>query len=190
MSNSANSEDLFSQAIKAWQTSAEAGVKMQVECAHWVRDLFCESSMLTDWYEKGQKTMHEAIARSQQNVDEAIRLMNQQAEASLKLIKSALDARDAEADSEGPKKLSDWWQASLDTMRTNSQEMLKANSRILSFWSELARKVNGDAANTMADLAKRTSDQAERIAKASVERFHEMAQQASSAAGTASKTVA
>ncbi len=104
--------------------------------------------------------------------------MNQQAEASLKLVQKALEVRDAESPADGPKKLSDWWQSALETMRINNQAVLKANSRILSTWSEMARKVNGDAADTMADLAKKTSEQAEQITKASVERFKEMASQA------------
>ena len=179
MTSSAKSDDLFRQAMRAWETAAEAGVKMQEECAKWVRQMFCESSTLNDWYEKGQKVMSEAIAKSQENVDEAIRLMNQQAEASLKLIQKALEVRDGESPGDGPKKLTDWWQSALETMRINNQAVLKANSRILSTWSEMARKVNGEAADTMADLAKKTSEQAEQIAKASVERFKEMASQAS-----------
>jgi hypothetical protein len=178
MASQANSEELFRQATHAWQSAAQAGVKMQEECAQWVRQIFCESSTLTDWYEKGQKMMQEAIAQSQENVDEAIRLMNQQAEASVKLVQKALEVRDAESPADGPKKLAAWWQAALETMRVNNQAVLKANSRILSTWSEMARKVNGDAANTMADLAKKTSEQAERIAKVSIDRVSEMARTA------------
>jgi hypothetical protein len=178
MAGPANSEELFRQATRAWQSAAEAGVKMQEECAQWVRQIFCESSTLTDWYEKGQKVMHEAIAQSQENVDEAIHLMNQQAESSLKLIQKALEVRDAETPADAPAKLTGWWQAALETMRVNNQAVLKANSRILSTWSDMARKVNGDAANTMADLAKRTSEQAERIAKVSIDRVNEMARSA------------
>jgi hypothetical protein len=179
MSNPTTSEELFRQATSAWRTAAEAGVKMQEECAQWVRQIFCESSTLTDWYEKGQKMMTEAIAKSQENVDEAIRLMNQQAEASLKLVQKALEVRDAEPTENSPSKLTGWWEAALDTMRVNNQAVLKANSRILSTWSDMARKVNGDAANTMAELAKKTSEQAEKIAKVSIDRMHDMAKQAS-----------
>ena len=96
MTGSAKSDDLFRQAMRAWETAAEAGVKMQEECATWVRQMFCESSTLSEWYEKGRKTMSETLAKSQENVDEAIRLMNQQAEASLKLIQKALEVRDTE----------------------------------------------------------------------------------------------
>ncbi len=179
MTSSPNSDDLFRQATKAWETAAEAGVRMQEECAKWVRQMFCESSTLTDWYEKGQKAMSQAIAKSQENVDEAIRLMNQQTEASLKLIQKALEVRDTESPGEGTKKLADWWKAALETMRINNQAVLKANSRILSTWSEMARKVNGEAADTMADLARKTSEQAEKMAAASVDRFKEMAAQTS-----------
>ncbi len=179
MSDPTKSEELFRQATKAWQTAAEAGVKMQEECAEWVRQMFCESSTLNNWYEKGQKMMSEAVAQSQENVNDAIRLMNQQAEASLKLVQKAIEVRDAESPADSSSRLVGWWEAALDTMRTNNQAVLKANSRILSTWSEMARKVNGDAANTMADLAKKTSEQAERIAKVSINRMHEMAKQAS-----------
>src|SRR5208337_5084497 len=100
MTGSSRSDELFCQAIKAWETAAEAGVKMHEECSKWVRQMFCESSTLTDWFEKGQKVVSEAITKSQENVDESIRLMNQQAETSLKLIQKALEVRDAESPSE------------------------------------------------------------------------------------------
>jgi len=179
MTSSSKSDVLFREAMRAWETAAEAGVKMQEECAKWVRQLFSESSTFSGWYEKGQKVMHEAIAESQENVDEAIRLMNQQAETSLKLIQKAVEVRDAESPGDGPKKLTDWWQAALESMRINNQAVLKANGRILGTWSEMARKVNGDAADAIADMAKKTSEQAEQITKASVDRFQEMASQAS-----------
>ncbi len=175
MISSPKSDDLFCQAMKAWETAAEAGVKMQEECAKWVRQMFCESSTLTDWCEKGQKVMSEAIAKSQENVDEAIRLMNQQAEASLKLLQKAFEVHDGEAPADGAKKLTDWWQSASETMRINNQAVLKANSRILGTWSDMARKVNGDAADTMADLAKKNSEQAGQLARVPVDRFREMA---------------
>ena len=179
MSSAPKSDDLFRQSMRAWKTAAEAGVKMQEECAKWVRQMFCESSTLNAWYDKGQKAVSEAIAKSQENVDEAIRMMNQQAEASLKLIQKALEVRDAESGDNGPKELTDWWENAIETMRINNQAVLKANGRILSTWSEMARKVNGDAADTMADLAKKTSQQAEEMAKASADRYKEMAAQPS-----------
>jgi len=179
MTGSPKSDELFRQAMRAWETAAEAGVKMHEECAKWVRQMFCESSTFNDWYETGQNVMSGAIAKSQENVDEAIRLMNQQAEASLKFIHEALEVRNAESPADGPKKLTGWWQAAVETMRINNQAVLKANSRILNTWSEMARKVNGDAADTMADMAKKTSEQAEQFTNAATDRFKDLASQGS-----------
>jgi hypothetical protein len=49
-------------------------------------------------------------------------------------------------------------------------------SRILSTWSEMAPRVNADAADTMCDLAKKTSEQAAQIAKTSVHRFKDLSE--------------
>ena len=88
--------------MTAWETAAEAGVKMQEECANWVRQMFCESSTLTDWYQKGQKVMSEAIAKSQENVDEAIAPMNHRR----KEPEATIGLRDADTESPAmPKKL-------------------------------------------------------------------------------------
>jgi hypothetical protein len=174
MTDSATSDELFRQAMNAWETAAEAGVKMQEECAKWVRQMFCESSTLADWWEKGRKTMGEAIAKSRENVDASIRLMNEQTDISLKLIEKAIELRDGEVAGDGSKKLTDWWQAASDAMRVNNQAVLNANSRILATWSEMARKVNAEAANTMSDLAKSTSEQAAQIAKTSVNRLKDL----------------
>ena len=59
-------------------------------------------------------------------------------------------------------------------IRITNQAVLTANSRILCTWSETARDVNGDAANAMFELAKKTSANADRLAKDSVERLKEM----------------
>ena len=174
-----SSDDFFRQAIHAWESSAEAGVRMQEECAKWVRQMFCESSTLSDWYNKSQSAMSETIAKSQENVDEAIRLMNQQAETSVRLIQKALEAHDSEPGGDPQAKLRQWWQEALEAMRTNSQAALKANSRILATWSDLARKVNSEAADTMADLAKKTADNADKMTKTTAQHFKDLVTQAS-----------
>ncbi len=157
--------------MKAWESAAEAGVRLQQECAQWMHHLFCEPSTLT---EKGQKMMREAIIKSQHNIDEAIRLINQQAEASLKLVQKALESRGAEANVLEPARITRWWPVALDSMRVTNQTLLMANSRVLSTWSEMARKLNSDAGDTMSELAAKTSEHAKQMAKLSVDRFKEL----------------
>jgi hypothetical protein len=175
-----NGEDVFRQAIGAWESAVDSGVKMQEEYAAWLRQMCSNSESLSEWYHKGQALAGETIVKAQENIDEAVQLMNQQAEASMKLIQKALDIRQNDAStSDARLRFNDWWDTALEAMRNNSQAILKANSHMLSTWSDLARRVNSEAADTMAVLAKKTEEQAEKIAKATAERVKEMVKQAS-----------
>jgi predicted RNase H-like HicB family nuclease len=174
-----NGSDLFRQAIGAWESAINSGVKMQEECATWLRQMCCNSEALSEWYNKGQAIAGETIVKAQENLDEAVRLMNQQAESSMRLVQKALDARqNEETTSDARMRFADWWETALEAMRTNSQAILKANSRMLTTWSELARKVNSEAADTMKTLAQKTEEQAEKMAKASAEHVKEAMKQA------------
>jgi hypothetical protein len=175
-----NSEDVVRQAIGAWESAVDSGVKMQEEYAAWLRQMCCNSESLSEWYNKGQALAGETIVKAQENIDEAVRLMNQQAEASMKLIQKAIEIRQNDsATSDAPLRFTEWWETAFEAMRTNSQAVLKANSHMLTTWSELARKVNVETADTMANLARKTEEQVEKMAKAAADRVKEVMKQAS-----------
>jgi hypothetical protein len=178
-SNAQTSDDYFRQAIRAWESAIEAGVKMQEENAQWMRQIFTDSGSLTEWYNKAQAVAGEAVGTLQENVDESIRVMNQQAESSVRLIQKALDARHGETDADTRAKFADWWESALDAVRGNTQAMMKANSRMLATWSELTRKIHGEATNAMTDLAQKTAETAEKMTQTSADRVKEMVKQAS-----------
>jgi predicted RNase H-like HicB family nuclease len=173
------SDDLFHQAMHAWESAVESGVKMQEEYTKWLRQTCCESGAIKDWYSKTQSAVGETVAKVQGNIDEAVRLVNQQAESSIRLVQKAMEARQTEAAPDAQARLAEWWEAALETARSNTQAVLAANSRMLATWSEMARKVNGEAADTMANLAKKTAEQAEHISRRTTEQVKEMVRQAS-----------
>jgi len=70
-------EEFFRQGIRAWELAIDAGAKMHDECNKWMRQMFSQAGSLNDWYTKGQNVASEMVAKSQENVDEAIRLLNQ-----------------------------------------------------------------------------------------------------------------
>ncbi|MGA2067345.1 MAG: hypothetical protein ABSG86_20405 [Thermoguttaceae bacterium] len=173
------SDDLFRQAIRAWESAVESGVKMQEEYTKWLRQTCCESGAIKDWYGKTQSAVGETVAKVQENVDEAVRLVNQQAESSIRLVQKAMALRQTETGGEAQGKLAEWWESALDAARTNTQAVLAANSRMMATWSEMARKLNGEAAESMASLAKKTAEQAEHIGRRTAEQVKEMVRQAS-----------
>jgi uncharacterized protein YjgD (DUF1641 family) len=173
-----NSDDLFRQAISAWESAVESGIKIQEESAKWMREMCGNSQSLTNWYSKGQAVAGETIAKAQESIDEAMRVINQQAESSVMLMQKALDSRQADATSDTKKRFAEWWETAMESMRTNSQAMLKANSHIMATWSELARKVNSEATDTMSHLAEKTAEQAEKMTKSAAEHVKGMVRQA------------
>ena len=60
-----NSDDLFRQAICAWESAVASGVKMQEESAKALREMFSNSSSLSEWYNKGQAVAGETIVKTQ-----------------------------------------------------------------------------------------------------------------------------
>jgi hypothetical protein len=172
-----NGDDLFRQAICAWESALESGVKMREESTKWLHD-YCSSDRLAQWQEKGQSLASETIAKAQENIDEAVRLINQQAEASVRLFHKAADARQGDVNTDARARLAEWWEMAMESIRLNSEAVLKANSHILATWCELARKVNGDAAESMVELARHFADQAEKTAQSAVANLKNMVKQA------------
>ncbi len=173
------SDELFREGIRAWEAAVDAGVKMQEEYSQWLRHMFCEAGSLSEWYNKAQSAVTDSIGKAQENIDEATRLINQNAESCIKLIQKAINGRQPESTAEAQARFTEWWEAALESMRANTQAMLGANTRMLSAWSDLARKVNGEAAEKMAEMAKKTAEQADKMARSAAERVREMAKQAS-----------
>jgi hypothetical protein len=87
-------------------------------------------------------------------------------------------ARPGEADADARTRFAEGWESAVDAMRMNTQAMLKMNSRLFAMWSDLVRKANGDAADSMQDLARKTSEQAEKITASISDRVREAVKQA------------
>jgi hypothetical protein len=170
---------VFQQALQAWESAVESGVKMQEEYTKWLRQSCCGTGAIKEMYTKTQSAVGETVAKVQENIDEAVRLVNQQAESSIRLVQKAMEVRQSETPSDPQAKMTEWWEAALDTARGNTQAVLAANSRMLATWSEMARKFNGEAAESMSNMAKKTAEQAENISRRTAEQVKEMVRQTS-----------
>ncbi len=173
------SDEFFRQGIRAWESAVEAGAKMHEECSKWMRQMFSEAGSLNEWYTKGQTAASEMVVKSQENVDEAIGLLNRNAESAVKLIQKVLDARQSDSSSEAQAKFVELWESALEVVLMNTQAMLQANNRVLTAWSDVAKRVNGDVADKVAEMATKTAEQAGRMARSATQRMKEMASQSS-----------
>jgi RNA processing factor Prp31 len=172
-------ENLFHQAISAWESAVDSGVKMQEECADWMRKTCCDPDSLNEWYQEGQAVAGETLAKTQESFDEAMKVFNQQVKANAKLLQKTLETRQGENAAEAQHTYREWWETALETMRTNNQEVLKANSHLLKAWSELSQKFNGKANEAMANMVQKTAEQADKMTKSATEHILNMVKKAS-----------
>jgi hypothetical protein len=169
-----NGDDLFRQAICAWESALESGETMREESAKWLQDLYSHAQPVSQWYEKAQAMADEATAKAYKNMDEAMRAINQQAELTVKLYYKALETRQGNDDADTNARLAEWWDMAMESIRMNSQAVLKANSFILAAWCELAHKVNNDATDAVSELSLKTAEQAEKMANAAAVNLENM----------------
>ena len=80
-----------------------------------------------------------AIAAMQQNVDQSIRFINDNAQQTVNLMEMALQMHEGGAD--GAREDGDFWTYAVNAMQVNAQIMRQANTRVLEAWGELGKEV-------------------------------------------------
>lgn len=138
--------DLFRQAVETYQSALKTGFKLQEEASQAVSDMLRNWSCPSEWQKKTQLLVSESIAMAQKNMEEAIRLMNQSSTAIMSMLQKTLETPQQVTPASADAKNYEWWESAMGTMRTNTEAVLQANARMLDSWTELAKKVNSNAA--------------------------------------------
>jgi hypothetical protein len=149
-----DTRDLFRQAIRAFQSVLEIGFDVQEESTRWFTQLLNGLGSTGQWHLRGIVVVDEAMAMSQETVEEAIRLMNQNATASLELLQKAFECRPPESYPVAQDKMQELWDSGLDALRTNIQSVVDANAQAMRSWAKtftlLTDGVSGDGSQSNA----------------------------------------
>ncbi len=143
--STANPTELFRQAIETFESAVKTGVKMQEESTRRFTDMLRDWGSPIEWQKKSQAVMTEAIQVTQKNVEEAVKVMNQNAKTTMELMQKALDARNVSSEADQEARGRELWESALGAMRSGTEAVLQANARVLESWTALAKKVNGQA---------------------------------------------
>lgn len=140
--------DLFRQAVETFETALKTGVSMQEETARRFTEMLRDFGSPMEWQRKGQSVVNETIVMTQKNVEESMRAINQNAKTAMNLMQKSFEARpmaSSGADKSEPAmpKADDLWEAALGALRTNTQVVLQANTRMMESWAQLAQDISG-----------------------------------------------
>jgi hypothetical protein len=142
--------DVLGQTIENFENALKTGVKMQEDYARWFTETLGDLGSPQDWQGKVQAVLNEAIQMAQRNVDEGVRMMNQNTKTVMEMVQRALDVRQVSSTADAQAKTREIWETALGALRTNTEAVVQANSRMLESWSGLATKLRSGAAGKQA----------------------------------------
>jgi hypothetical protein len=142
--------EVFGQTIETFENALKNGVKMQEEYARWFTETLSDLGSPQDWPSKAQAILNEAIQMAQGNVEQGIRMMNQNTKTAMDMMQRALDVRQAGSAADAQAKTREIWETALGALRTNTEAVVQTNNRMLESWSELAKKLRSGAAEKQA----------------------------------------
>jgi hypothetical protein len=142
--------DLFEQAVEKYEQALKTGVRLQEECGKWWADAFKQTAGPQDWQKAAASMLNEVFPAAHKNVEETLRLMEQNSRASLDLLKKATETFQSTSVADAQARVQKLWQTSLDLLQQNAQAMTQSNARLVETWTQFARKKTDGAPATAA----------------------------------------
>lgn len=158
MATSSNqASELFGQASRSFEAAIQSGLKLQEESVKCLTEMLGDLTSPQKLQKKTQSIISGVMASSQQTIDETISTMNANAKASLDLLQKAMHAKPSNPE-EVQSKTVELWETALSAFRRNTEAMLKANSRVMTAWTEMAKSPNGEHVERMAEAAQKVGE--------------------------------
>ena len=84
--------EMFRQGMETFEAAMKAAARIQEESARRFADMLQEMGSPMQWQKRFQTVMTESVSMTQKNLDEAVKVMNQNAKATMELFQKALRA--------------------------------------------------------------------------------------------------
>ena len=135
--------EVFEQAMKNYEQALKTGLQLQEEAAQWWHQTLNQASTVDDLHKRIQAMTKDVIPAAQKRMKEYVKLIEQNSQTSLDLLKKAVDASLTPPSAETGTKWVDFWESSLNAVRGNAQAVTTLNDHMVDAWLEFARKTTG-----------------------------------------------
>ncbi len=132
--------DLMDQALKNYEQAWKTGARMQEESARFFTNLVTQVTGPQDWSKRVKAMADEWVPQTQKNLDEGLKVMEQNSRASVEWLKKAVSATQAATPQEAQTRLLGLWEASLNTLRESVASMTQSQQKAVESWMTCARK--------------------------------------------------
>jgi hypothetical protein len=132
--------ELMDQAIETFNAAFKTGIRMNEEMTRWWTDVLSENSPVQNWQKRAQTMMADAVPLAQKTAEEGLRTLDTNYRNSMDFLKKVLDTGQAESLAEAREQTQALWEASLSTLRSNAQELVQTNAKVMETWAEFIRR--------------------------------------------------
>jgi hypothetical protein len=131
--------DLFEQATKNYEQAVKTGLKAQEESAKLWTNL-CNQTGPADLQKRVKAFTDEVIPQTQKNVNEYLKLVEQNSRATVELVKKAVATSQATSPQDAQSKFLALWETTLGVVRETAQSVTQANTKAVESCLEILRK--------------------------------------------------
>jgi len=131
---------VLDSALGAFGDALKAGVKAQEEMVKWWSGAAESANPLADWQKRSRRFFDEGVPAAQKQVEEWMKVVEQNYRRSVDLLKRAVDQDHNGALDGFRDKFRTLWEESITVVKENAEAMAQANVRLMEAWNELLRK--------------------------------------------------
>ena len=140
----APASEMFDQALKNYEQALRAGVKVQEEAAAYWTKLYNQSVSRPALHKQMASLAGEVIPPSQKYMDGCLQILEQSTNATVDLMKKAVEAVQTVNPTECQGKLVDFCESSLKAAKAQTQAAMDLNSKAVDSWLAIARKATAE----------------------------------------------
>ena len=131
-----SASESFEQAVRPFREIVENATKFHLEFFKGCQEML-GAAALPAWQKKAQAVVNNMIDVAQTNADETLQAMEQNLRTGMELWQKAF-ITNADGPADGREEAAGFWQQMAGLLRTNTETMLRTNSRLGNTWMEMA----------------------------------------------------
>jgi hypothetical protein len=131
----------FDHAMRSFQEVVQTATKLQEESVKGLQEML-SAAALPAWQKRAQGVVNDIMAVAQTNTDETLQAMEQNLKTGMELWQKAFESRPDKPQTNVQEGTIGFWQTMAGLLRTNTETMMRANSRIVTTWMELGKMAN------------------------------------------------
>ncbi len=132
--------ELYEQAMCNCENALRAGLRMQEESSKWFTTMMDQMTSPQEWQRWVQTMSDRFIPQTQKQVEENLRMMEQNSKIGVELVRKAFEAAQCTSVLEGQAKMLNFWGAALNAFREGAEAVTQANTKAVEMGVEFLRK--------------------------------------------------